>query len=136
MQKQFTVLVADGDRFARECLRTLLAEIGSINFIAEAKNGEEAISLAAAHHPDIVIMDISMSPVNGFEAARKILKQDFSVKIIGWSLHAEPSYCRNMMRLGARAYVSKSAHQDEIITAIQEVMAGRIYISKDMRGKF
>jgi two-component system, NarL family, invasion response regulator UvrY len=132
MEKQITVLIADDNNFIRESLRILLSDTTGIKLVAEARNGEEAISLAATHAPDIIIMDINMSPVNGFEATRKILKQNPTIKVIGLSLHKEVSYCKNLLRLGAKGYLSKSQPYDEIIIAIKEVAAGGRYIDKDL----
>lgn len=134
MARQITVLIADDNLLVRESLRTILSPLENIEIIGEAKNGEEAIALAAQLVPDIILMDINMSPVNGFEATRKILNQLPSIKIIGLSLHKEPSYCRNMMRLGAMGYVVKSSSYEEIIMAVETVAAGGKYIDKDLSG--
>ncbi|MEO7922902.1 MAG: response regulator transcription factor [Chitinophagaceae bacterium] len=136
MPKPITVLIADDNVHIRESLRVLLGPIGNIDIIGEAKNGEEAIALATELEPDIILMDINMSPVNGFEATRKILKQHPAIRIIGLSLHSEASYCRNMLRLGASGYITKSSPYTEIITAITEVAAGKKYIDKKIPGNF
>lgn len=118
----------------RESLKVLLSAHDNISLVGEAKNGEEAMTLAAGLEPDIILMDINMSPVNGFEATRKILKQFPAIKIIGLSLHTEPSYCRNMLRLGAKGYVTKISPYSEIMVAIKEVAAGGKYIDKNIIG--
>ena len=134
MPKPITVLIADDNHHIRESLHVLLAPQDHMKLVGEAKNGEEAIALATEVCPDVILMDINMSPVNGFEATRKILKQHPGIKIIGLSLHVEASYCRNMLRLGARGYVTKSSPYTEIITAINEVAAGGKYIDKKIVG--
>lgn len=135
MGKQLTVLIADDNTRMRESLRILLSSVEEVVVAGEAKNGEEVIILASELCPDIILMDINMSPVNGFEATRKILKNNSAIKIIGLSLHKEPSYCRNLMRLGAKGYVTKSAPYNEIIVAVKEVAAGGKYIDKDVMDK-
>ncbi|HMU46852.1 MAG TPA: response regulator transcription factor [Chitinophagaceae bacterium] len=134
MQKLITVLIADNNHHMRESLKVLLSAHDNISLVGEAKNGEEAMTLAAGLEPDIILMDINMSPVNGFEATRKILKQFPAIKIIGLSLHTEPSYCRNMLRLGAKGYVTKISPYSEIMVAIKEVAAGGKYIDKNIIG--
>lgn len=134
MEKQFTIVIADDNTFFRESLRMVLSSVSHLLIIGEATNGEEAIQLVSQLLPDIVLMDINMSPVNGFEATRKIMKQTPHVKIIGLSLHKEASYCKNMMRLGARGYLTKSAPHTEIIAAITEIADGGRYIDKDIIG--
>lgn len=134
MPKLITVLIADDNALMRESLQILLEPYEHIQLVGKARNGEEAIALAEELTPDIILIDINMSPVNGFEATRKIIKKNPAVKIIGLSLHREISYCRNMMRLGARGYVTKSSSPGEIITAINEVAAGKKYIDKNIPG--
>jgi len=134
MPKPITVLIADNNFHIRESLQILLEPLEHLQLVGEATNGEEAIALAEELQPDIILIDINMSPVNGFEATRKIIKQNPSVKIIGLSLHKEVSYCRNMLRLGAKGYVTKSSPYKDIIAAIEEVAAGRKYIDKNIPG--
>lgn len=134
MDKHISVLIADDNERFRESLRVVVSTIEYIDKIYEAKNGDEAISYAAQHAPDIILMDINMSPVNGFEATRKILGQNPDIKIIGLSLHQEVSYCRNMIRLGARGFITKSSPYQEIVNAITEVAAGKKYIDRNITG--
>ena len=130
MPTPITVLIADDNSHMRESLRILLSPVENMTLVAEARNGEEAIALAAELQPDIILMDINMTPVNGFEATRKILKDFPEIKIIGLSLHKEPAYCRNLMRLGAKGYVTKSSPYEEIIIAVKAVALGENYIDK------
>jgi two-component system invasion response regulator UvrY len=134
MPKPITVLIADDNFHIRESLQILLEPLEHISLVGQASNGEEAIALAAELNPDIILMDINMSPVNGFEATRKIIKQNPAVKIIGLSLHKEVSYCRNMLRLGAKGYVTKSSPYRDIIKAIIEVAGGGKYIDQNIPG--
>lgn len=127
-------MIADDNYHIRESLQVLIEPHEELKLVGEAKNGEEAIALAAELQPDIVLIDINMSPVNGFEATRKILKHNPAIKVIGLSLHKEVSYCRNMLRLGAKGYVTKSSPYHAIITAIKEVAAGGKYIDKNIPG--
>ena len=134
MQELITVLIADDNVHMRETLRVMLNALENIELSGEASNGEEAIQMAADLKPNVMLVDINMSPVNGFEATRKILKQNPSIRIIALSLHKEISYCRNMLRLGAKGYVSKSSSYAEIVEAIKEVAAGNKYIDKSIIG--
>jgi DNA-binding NarL/FixJ family response regulator len=134
MKKQIAVLIADDNKIMRKTLSMLISGMEDVHLTGEASNGEEAIALAKEHSPDIILMDINMSPVNGFEATRKILMQNPAVKIIGLSLHTEPSYARNLLNLGAKGYVTKSAAHEEIIEAIRIVAAGGKYIDKGIEG--
>lgn len=118
-----------------KALSILISETKGLQLAGVARNGEETIAFAQELSPDIILMDINMSPVNGFEATRKILKHNPAVKIIGLSLHTEPTYARNMLKLGVKGYVTKSAPHQEIIEAIIKVAAGGKYIDKGLAGK-
>jgi DNA-binding NarL/FixJ family response regulator len=134
MEKQITVLLADDHKLTLEGLKLLLSDHSHIKLVGEANNGEETIELAITLSPDIILMDINMSPVNGFEATRKILKQNPSIRIIGLSMHKEATYCKNLLRLGAKGYVIKSSLYEEVIPAINEVASGGKYIDKGIIG--
>jgi DNA-binding NarL/FixJ family response regulator len=135
MKRKIKVLIADDNLIMRKTLSQFISESEFLFKVGEASNGEEAIALAKQLSPDIILMDISMSPVNGFEATRKILKSDSTARIIGLSMHKEASYARNMLNLGARGYVTKSSLHEEIIGAIIKVNAGEIFIDKNLEGE-
>lgn len=132
MEKQITVLIADNSKPMREILGLIISGMENTELVGVAMNGEEAIELAKEKLPDIILMDINMSPVNGFEATRKILKHNPAAKIIGLSLHNKVSYAKNLMQLGARGYVTKSSSFQKIIDAIKTVAAGGKYIDNEL----
>ncbi len=134
MKKQITILIADDNQLMRETLRILIFSMENTQLVGEAENGEQAIELAGQLLPDIILMDINMSPVNGFEATRKILKQNPGIKIIGLSMHNQSSYTKNMIQSGARGYITKIASHHKIIEAINKVAAGGRYFDKDIEG--
>ena len=132
MKKHIAVLIADDNQIMQEALSLLISETKGLRVAGVAGNGEEVIALAKELSFDIILMDINMSPINGFEATRKILKHKPAAKIIGLSLHKEPTYAKNMLRLGVKGYVTKSADHMEIIEAIMIVAAGGKYIDKSL----
>lgn len=134
MKKQITVLIADDNKLMLKTLSMLISGMEDVHLAGEASNGEEAIAFAKELSPDIILMDINMSPVNGFEATRKILMQNPAAKIIGLSLHNQATYAKNMLKLGAKGYVTKSASHEKIIEAIKIVAAGGKYIDKEIEG--
>jgi two-component system invasion response regulator UvrY len=136
MRKQFTILVADDNTLMRGTLRMIIDGIKEVSVIGECRNGEEIIALARKHSPDLIVMDINMSPINGFEATRKILKENPAIKILGLSMHNKISYAKNMMQLGAFGYVCKSSPHNEIIEAIKKIVNGGKYIDKGLAGQF
>jgi len=134
MKKQLTILIADDNDLMREALNMVLSLWDNVKLVREARNGEEAILLAVEILPDIILMDINMSPVNGFEATEKILTLNSKIKIIGLSVNRQASYARNMVLLGARGYLIKTSSYKEIIIAIETVIEGDIYIDKTIEG--
>ncbi|EOA11793.1 response regulator receiver domain protein, partial [Porphyromonas gingivalis JCVI SC001] len=76
--------------------------------IGETSSGEEAIQIAALKKPDIILMDVNMSPVNGFDATKQILKISPDSKVIGVSMHTMPAYAKRMLQLGAMGYVTNN----------------------------
>lgn len=134
MEKQITILVADDNNLMRETLCMIIGRMSNVKLIREARNGQEAILMANEISPDIILMDVNMSPINGFEATRKILKQNSRIKIIGISVHRQVSYAKNMLQLGARGYLIKTSSYKEIINAINTVIAGKKYIDKEIEG--
>jgi len=127
------IIIVDDHQLIRETWRTLLEQDARFTIIAECGNGAEAIHAAATIDADVILMDINMRPVNGFEATKKILKQSPSIKIIGISVNNQPSYARNMLHLGARGFVTKDSTKEEMINAIVTVHEGGKFISEDVR---
>lgn len=134
MKKKISILVADDNAVVRESLRAVISYMENSTLIGEAENGEEAISLAKKLLPDIILMDINMSPVNGFEATRKIIKDNPKSRIIGFSDNRRVSQIKNMLQLGAKGYVVKGSSFETIIEAIEKVNAGERFIDKEVAG--
>ncbi|HWI93992.1 MAG TPA: response regulator transcription factor [Flavisolibacter sp.] len=132
-QNSIRVLIVDDHELVRQAWRMLLHNQDSISIIKECASGIEAIHEASASDPHVILMDINMTPVNGFEATRKILQNAPHIKIIGISVNNQPSYARNMMQLGARGYVTKNSSREEMIKAIHDVMNGKIYVCKEVK---
>lgn len=132
MSQAITILIADDNSFMRETLRFLISRVDNFKIVGEAKSGAETIDLAENLSPDIILLDINMTPVNGFEATRKILQNNPATKIIGLSIHKQPSYAINILQLGARGYITKSSPHKEIIHAINQVWEGKEYICAEI----
>jgi two-component system invasion response regulator UvrY len=135
MQNTIRVIIVDDHDLVRQTWKMLLHEQNSINIIKECSSGSEAINDAPAFSPHVILMDINMTPVNGFEATRKILKASPHIKIIGVSVNNQPSYARNLMQLGAKGYVTKNSPREEMVKAIHEVAQGKTYICREVREK-
>jgi len=132
MSNAITILIVDDNNFMRETLKFLISRVSNFKLVGEATSGQEAISMAQEHSPDIILLDINMSPINGFEATRKILKQNPQTRIIGLSVHKQPSYAKNILQLGARGYLTKSSPHKEIIQAINSVYEGKEFVCSEL----
>lgn len=135
MTDQIRLAIVDDHALLRATWKMILQRDERILVIAECASGAEAIDCAEKDAPDIMLMDINMSPVNGFEATRKIAKSHPDIKIIGISINNQPSYARNMMQLGAKGYVTKNSSSDEMLEAIIIINGGGTYICKEVRDK-
>ena len=126
------IIIADDHQQVRQTWKMILQTYQDVEIIGECISGQDTIEQAQKLNPDIILMDINMSPVNGFEATRKILKSQPHIRIIGVSINNQPGYARNMIQLGAKGYVTKNSSKEEMITAIREVMTGKTFICKEV----
>jgi DNA-binding NarL/FixJ family response regulator len=128
------ILVDDHDAI-RESIKALLDIDERFTVIAQCSNGAEAIEQAKNLAPDIMLMDVNMTPINGFEATQKITEASPSIKIIGVSINNNPQYASKMMAMGAKGFVTKTSAFSEIKTAIQKVYDGETYICEEIKKK-
>jgi len=131
--EKITILIADDHTLIRETWSFILNTDERFNVIAESGSGEEAVELAKQLRPDIVIMDINLPGMNGIEATQLIRKYSPASRILGVSLHTQPSYARKMIQKGAMGYVTKNSSREEMFKAIIEVQNGRRYICDEIK---
>jgi two-component system response regulator NreC len=118
------VLLADDHSIVRRGLRGLL-EAAGLQVVGEAGDGLEAVRLCEAHQPDILILDIGMPRLNGIEVAARAQKLARPPGVIVLSVHADESYIIRALAAGARAYLLKSATDEDLIPAVRAVAAGK-----------
>ncbi len=123
------VLVADDHTLVRSGLCALLARTPEFCVVAEASDGREAMALIRQHLPDVVLMDVAMSGLNGLDAALSIIQRFPSVRVIMLSMHKNEEYVLRALQVGASGYLLKDAAAGEMETAIRAVMAGEQYLS-------
>lgn len=127
--KKITVLLAEDHMIVREGLRALLKLESDIEVIGEAENGREAVTLTAALHPDVLVMDIAMPLLNGLEATRQILRTVSATKVLILSAHSDDAYVRQVIALGASGFLIKQTAAHNLSEAIRRVSAGKQYFS-------
>lgn len=131
--KKTTIMIVDDHTLIRETWSLLLGRHEHLEVIAEVGNGEKAVEIARDKRPNIVLLDINMIPLNGFEVLKLLRKQSPGSKVIAVSMHSQPAYAKKMLRMGARGYVTKNSTRQEMLDAIARVLEGDIYICQEVK---
>lgn len=134
-QTKIRVVIVDDHDMVRQTWKMLLELHPEIEIAGDCDNGEDAIAIVQADKPDIVLMDINMQPLNGFEVSERILKIMPAQKIIGISINNQTSYARNLLKIGAKGFVTKNSQLKEMVLAIKEVYEGKTYICEEVKKK-
>ena len=109
MKSKINIILVDDHAVVRAGFRLLLATSETINVIAEAERGEQAIQLNRQQCPDVIVMDLSMPGIGGLETIRRICNRDDKVKILVFSVHDEQVYITRALNAGARGYITKNS---------------------------
>jgi DNA-binding NarL/FixJ family response regulator len=131
--EKITILLVDDHKLVRDSWSFILNSDPRFEVIGETSSGDEAIEVAKIKTPNVVLMDINMTPINGFEATKLIRKFSPTSKIIGVSMHSMPAYAKRMLQSGASGYVTKNSSKEELIEAILEVHNGQKYICSEVK---
>jgi two-component system invasion response regulator UvrY len=131
--KKISIMIVDDHTLIRETWSFLLGKNENFDVVAECGDGERAIELARDKRPDVVLLDINMAPMSGFDVLKMIRKYSPSSKIIGVSMHSQPAYAKKMLRLGAKGYVTKNSPRQEMLEAISEVSNNRVYVCQEVK---
>ncbi|HEY3730032.1 MAG TPA: response regulator transcription factor [Steroidobacteraceae bacterium] len=126
------VMLVDDHAVVRAGFRRLLEQEPAIRVVAEADTGERGYAQYLEHTPDVVVLDLSMPGVSGFEIIRRIIERRPDSKILVFSMHEDASLAVRAIQLGARGYVTKSNAPEVLATAVAEVAAGKLYVSDDV----
>jgi DNA-binding NarL/FixJ family response regulator len=127
--KRITVLLADDHAIVREGLRSLLELAPEFEVIGEAATGRQAVELARKLCPTVVVMDIAMPLLNGFEATRQILLAVPDTKVLVLSAHSDDEYVAHMATVGASGYLVKQNSGQMLVHAIRQIVDGHPYFS-------
>ena len=130
---KISILIVDDHKLIRESWAIILKADPRFEVIGENSCGEEAIVFVRQQQPDIILMDLNMKPMSGFETAKQVLKISPQSKIIGVSIYNMPVYAKKMLQLGAKGYITKNSSKDEMVQAIVEVSLGNTYICEEIK---
>ena len=130
---KISILLVDDHKLVRDSWSYILNNDSRFQVIGTAGTADEAVSIAKGKHPKIVLMDLNMTPVSGFDITKLIRRHSPASNIIGVSMHTMPVYAKKMMQLGAMGYVTKNSSKEEMISAIVEVSHGRKYVCEEVK---
>ena len=122
------VLLADDHAMMREGISVLLTKAG-MEIVGSVGNGRDAVRVATATRPDVVLMDLTMPEMNGIEATRQICARTPATQVVMLSMHSNREHVYQAMNAGATGYVLKDAASAELVKAVRAVCAGRRYVS-------
>lgn len=131
--EKITILLVDDHKLIRETWSLIFNSEPLFQVVGDTGDANEAIRLAMEKKPRIVLVDINMTPTDGFEVTRLIRKYAPGSKIIGLSGYCIPAYARKIMKLGAMGYVTKNSPRLELISAIAAVNSGNKYICLELK---
>lgn len=126
--KPIRILVVDDHFMVRMGLSASLNVESDMEVIAEASNGNDAISLYREHHPELIIMDGRLPGLSGSQTTSAILKEFPDAKVLVLSTHSGEEEIHRALQAGARGYVLKSATRQELLSAIRAVHAGKVHV--------
>ena len=129
------VFVVDDHAIVREGLGTIINEQPDLMVCGGAEDAQAALEGVTRTHPDLVIVDISLKGINGIELIKQIQQRDEKIPILVLSMHDESLYVERVLRAGARGYIMKQEGTEKVVTAIQRILAGEIYVSETMEMK-
>ena len=127
------ILLADDHDLVRKGIKNLLEEDSDIKVIAEASSGEQAIREFQQSSPDITILDISMSPIDGLEACKQIKTLSPQANILILTMYSEEQYAVRSLNAGARGYVTKRINAHELHEAVHSVAKGHVFLTQSSK---
>ena len=135
MTSKIKVLLCDDHTLFRAGLKALLSAEPELEVVGEAVDGQEGVEKVKTLHPDVVLMDISMPHLNGFEATRQIVHDHKNVKVLILTMYDEEDLIIRCLEAGASGYVLKDAPAEQLLYAIREAKKGGKYLSPNVVNK-
>lgn len=136
MNEVVRIVIADDHPIMRQGLRQIIEIEPHLTVVDEARNGSEALAMVGELKPDVAILDVDMPHLDGFQVARALLADNSQTFIVFLTMHSDEAMFHAALDLGAKGYVLKDSAIDDIVTAINEVVAGRSFTSLPMTTYF
>src|SRR5690606_176275 len=123
------VLLADDHTLVRAGIRSLLEKMAGIQVVGEASDGREALVLIKKTSPNVVLLDITMSGMNGLDVTVRVVKEFPHIKVIILSMHSNEEYVLQALKVGVSGYLLKDAATTELELALKAITRGETYLS-------
>jgi len=129
------VLIVDDHPLVRMGIRRLLEDMADVDVVADAESGEQALLLVKAHSPDVVLLDMKLPGIDGWEVTRRLKKSSPHVKVIAVTAICSDPLPGRVLQLGAMGYLTKESGAEEMAAAIRKVAKGEKYLSAEIAQK-
>ena len=134
MSKKISIIIFDDHNLVAEMWSDLINSDERFSVVGICNDtSEKSIETVKTKRPDVVIMDINIQPTSGIEATKLVKKGSPGTKVIGVSMHNQPSFAKRMLKNGALGYVTKSSNKSEMFEAIETVVTGKIFVCKEIQ---
>lgn len=130
-----TLLIIDDHPLVSDGISTMLKGADHVQIVGAYKTGREALDFLSVQQPDIILLDISLPDMNGLELCTYIRQQNKKSRIIALTSANETGLITQMLSRGANGYLLKNMEREELVTAINQVMSGKMYLSRDANDK-
>jgi len=131
--KPIRIMLVDDHPLVRESWKLLLENSPRFQIVADFSAGTEALEQLPAIKPDILLVDINMSPMDGFTVTKNAVLLLPELRIIGLSVHNQPKYATRLLQLGAKGFLTKTSSLEEITQGILAVYNGKVYICEEIK---
>lgn len=128
------ILIVDDHAVVRQGIQRLLSSLPNAS-VFEAATAHEALAVARKERPDVIILDINLEGASGLELLRRLRIEMPAVRVLMFSMHAEPIYANRALKAGAYGYVCKSASAEELTKAVLRVLEGERYLDSTLAGE-
>ena len=126
------ILIADDHEIVRQGIRRVLEVKPEWEICGEAANGQEAVRMAQELSPDIIIMDVTMPVMSGFEAADEISRLPLGSRVLFFTMHDSGSMAGSVRKSGAQGYVVKSRAAQDLVQALERLLRGGTFFDSGM----
>lgn len=129
------IFIADDHSEMRDCIKNIFSDSSNYVVVGEAENGRKTLKCLPSIKPDVVIMDIKFSDIDGIKVVKRISKEFRRIKVIMFSMHDSVNCVLSSFQAGAAAYVIKGSEADELLLAVDKVMMGKRYTCQSLADK-